>query len=171
MEKRTNSIIGLGLMIIGTVFIMNAFSGITGYAIVDDVNINASTILGLILFIGGIALIQYRDIARTQSEEYRVGTGEVLEDYKAGKISAIEAAQTIDIMEPIRGVDYSGGEEGWLYLRRGKPIPIKFATVKEGRELCDALADEALENNPRNARFIKLPEGKRSKPRRKVHKG
>jgi hypothetical protein len=169
MKRGTNSILAFALIVIGILLILNAFSGMTGLAIAESVGTTASTILGLLSFVLG--MLQYRNIARTLSEEYKVGTGEVLQDYKEGKISAAEAAQTIDVMEPVKGVNYGGGQRGLLYLKRGRPIPMKFATKKQGRELCDALADEALENNPKNTQFIRLPEGKRSKPRRKVHKG
>lgn len=56
MEKRRLKILGAISILIGTFFVLNASSGITGFAIANSVGKNVSGILGLMLVVGGVIL-------------------------------------------------------------------------------------------------------------------
>jgi len=54
MQKRGFKISGIVLVIVGIVLIINSFSGITGFAILENVTNSTSSILGIILVVVGI---------------------------------------------------------------------------------------------------------------------
>ena len=51
---------GIISIIIGFLFILNSFSGITGFAVFDDLGRGKSSIIGVVLIIAGIVLLSAR---------------------------------------------------------------------------------------------------------------
>jgi len=58
MEKR--KIIGVVLFLIGAILILNSFSSITGFAVAESIGTSISSILGLVLVVGGIVIFMSR---------------------------------------------------------------------------------------------------------------
>ena len=59
MQKK--KIISLGSIVIGIIILLNSFSGITGFIVLEDVGKTASSILGIVLVISGILLLMARE--------------------------------------------------------------------------------------------------------------
>jgi len=57
MQKRTLNLLGILLILIGAVLLLNS-AGITGFAILENVDKTAGNILGLALVVGGVLLLQ-----------------------------------------------------------------------------------------------------------------
>ncbi len=54
MKLHTFKILGIILFLVGCIFILNSFSGITGFVVAESVGKGVSGILGLVLVIGGV---------------------------------------------------------------------------------------------------------------------
>jgi len=57
MGKRMFRILGIISLVIGALFLLNSFSGITGFVIVEEVGRNVSGVLGLIFVLVGMVLM------------------------------------------------------------------------------------------------------------------
>jgi hypothetical protein len=119
--ERGLKILSYMVILAGALLILNAFSGLTGFVVSEAIGINVSSILGVILFIGGIILLQYahqypqsfESVLANLIERYDEGQiGDV--DSLAKKINSLRGGQQIQGMKYVRGgVDLdtrSGGE-------------------------------------------------------------
>lgn len=60
MKKRVMKYLGLFFLVIGFIFILNSFFGITGYAIIEDASKGTSSILGYVFIVIGTVLFLAR---------------------------------------------------------------------------------------------------------------
>ena len=71
MQKRTLNLLGILLILIGAVLLLNS-AGITGFAILENVDKTAGNILGLALVVGGVLLLQAREGEEREGRERRL---------------------------------------------------------------------------------------------------
>jgi len=173
MKRGTKRLIFVSLIVIGFVLLVDASTNVTGNAISEKIGTAPSYVLGLISAIAGILAIS-REIAGGGYEAYRVDIANIVADYKdnPSRKNAVLSARKIDqttrdrLGNPIRGV-YSRGDEAKIITAEGKkPIPVSFASEKEGKNLVRALARVALQNNPENEEYITF--GKKVDVRKEV---
>jgi|SRR3989338_2747055 len=60
MKKGFYSVLGILLVVAGAVLLLNSFSGLTGFVVLEDVNKNVSGVLGIVLVLGGIGVLMAR---------------------------------------------------------------------------------------------------------------
>ena len=60
MKGKLCSFVGLLLLAVGTVFLLNSFSGMTGFVVLENVGKGASGVLGIVLVLGGILMFMAR---------------------------------------------------------------------------------------------------------------
>ena len=60
MKKRVFIIQGLVFIVVGAIFLINSFSGITGAVVLENVNVSVSAVVGLVFVIVGILIFMAR---------------------------------------------------------------------------------------------------------------
>lgn len=80
MEKRISKFLGIALILIGIVLLLN-LSGITGFAILQDIGMTTGSIFGIIFVVGGVILL----LAREKHREEKQGGLEIFISRKAIK--------------------------------------------------------------------------------------
>lgn len=65
MKKKYLQVLGAIILASGIVFIINSFPGITGLAILENINKTASSVIGIVLVMGGILLLAKATATRT----------------------------------------------------------------------------------------------------------
>ena len=88
MKTRVLRFVGFVSIFIGLILIFNSFSRITGFTIIESIEEEMSSIIGIILFIAGILLLSTSRVAESPLEQ-KVG-----EDKKVTKIRR-EIEQTL----------------------------------------------------------------------------
>jgi hypothetical protein len=86
MQKRTLNILGILLILIGALLLLNS-SGITGFAILENVDKTAGNILGLALVVGGVLMLQAREGEEREGRERRLERAlkETQQELKSGR--------------------------------------------------------------------------------------
>lgn len=60
MRKRWLGYVGTLLIVVGVVLVLNSFSGITGFVVLEDFGREVSGILGFVLVLGGVGMLMAR---------------------------------------------------------------------------------------------------------------
>jgi len=88
MKTRVLRFVGFVSLVVGLILILNSFSRVTGFTIIDSIGEETSSIAGIILFIAGILLLSTSRVAENPLEQK---TGE---DKKIARIRG-EIEQTL----------------------------------------------------------------------------
>tara|TARA_Y100000310_G_C20564580_1_gene754797 strand:+ start:243 stop:812 length:570 start_codon:yes stop_codon:yes gene_type:complete len=150
--KRGLYVLGSTFLIIGTLLVLNSLSSITGFVIVEEINISIGRYIGLVIIILGILTLT----AGKMSNRYLVGR--LVGDYESGELNPVEVALKInEVLEgtEINGVDYRGGTNETLRTSR-EYIPIRVGNQDKAQDLALALYEVALINDRKNARNCEL---------------
>lgn len=109
MEKR--KILGIVLFLIGGFLIFNSFSGMTGFVVAENIEKNISSIIGLMLVIGGIVLF-------VRGKEGNLA----LEIKKSGAI--ITNPKKLRKISNKMGYEGRLVKEGYQVLNNGRPLTV-----------------------------------------------
>ena len=115
---------GVVLFWIGVAFILNSFSGITGYVVAEEIGKSVSSILGLVFVVGGLALFIRGNKLKTSLAEEVKKSGVVITNPK----KLVSLAKQI-------GYPGRNRKEGYQVLDlRGVPITIipRHRSIKKG---------------------------------------
>ncbi|MBU2562184.1 MAG: hypothetical protein KKF68_00810 [Nanoarchaeota archaeon] len=124
MTLRTHKILGIILIVSGIALILNSFSGITGFFIVEDINKDFGSFLGLILLLQGIFLY----LVGAREAEKEKGLVEIVKTRKFKKAIKGAPKKLIDLAIAKIGTGLAN-EERLKYVKGRKSI----RTSKGGR--------------------------------------
>ena len=154
MKKRVLKIFGILSFFIGIIFILNTFSGITGFSILEGLSSGISSIIGLVFIAVGIVLMS----ASAWWDKYRVSL--VIHEYEHGELNPVQAALKInDQLYPeglkITGVEYNGGNKETIRTDKDF-VPVRLHDKEKAKDLALALYEIAVINDRENAKNCEL---------------
>ncbi|MBD3247459.1 hypothetical protein GF378_02455 [Candidatus Pacearchaeota archaeon] len=156
--------------LIGAVLILNAFSGMTGFVISEDIGIVASSVFGLAFFIGGLILFAYESHARQVEKDIY----HIVDSYRVGKIDEWDAADRINRLRggknPIEGVEYAGGEVVGINTKK-RDVPVNVKNQKKALDLMASLYWTSLINDRDNISESKIKIDREKIPELDKYKG
>ncbi|MBD3247134.1 hypothetical protein GF378_00755 [Candidatus Pacearchaeota archaeon] len=149
MGKEARFFVSGLITLVGAVLILNAFSGMTGFVITEDLGIVASSVFGFAFFIGGLILLAYEGHTRqVENDVYHI-----VDSYKVGKIDEWDAADRINRLRggknPVEGVEYAGGEVVGINTKK-RDIPVNVKDQRKALDLMASLYWTSLINNRDN---------------------
>lgn len=120
---RKKVILGIVFLVLGIIFLLNPFSGITGFVIFESITKNASSILGLTFFIVGLLLIL---IGRAEKES------ELEESIKEAVEQGVPEKEAKELFEEVNRKVESGE---WIELyheepRYGRAYPYSTSVIR-----------------------------------------
>lgn len=151
-QKRILFVLGFSFLTIGIIVLIGSFPTITGFVIVEEINIYISRWISLAFIVLGILSLT----AGKMSNRYLVGR--LIGDYESEELNPVQVALKInEVLEgtEINGVDYRGGTNETIRTSR-EYIPIKLRDQRKAQDLALALYEIALINDGKNARNCEL---------------
>jgi len=177
MKRGLRNLLASIFVLAGAVLILNATSGMTGYIVFESVSKTASSLLGLVLFIGGIALLAYSQEKGEREQEvkrFNYSVGNIIDLYDSGNIKdPIDAAERINSLragQQIRGLKYSPGGVT-LDTRIGGDMTFAMDDENKLENLSSALYLIGLKNKDSSFRrfdIMELKKGTVAKVKKKL---
>jgi uncharacterized membrane protein YccC len=150
MQKRTLNLLGILLILIGAVLLLNS-AGITGFAILENVDKTAGNILGLALAVGGVLLLQAGVEREGKERRLEKALRATQQELKSGRRGTVR-----DVRYFARKLDYDiikpgGRHQEHIVDRQGnliEPLAVHPGDMAIGtyRRILRSLIDNAAAN-------------------------
>jgi len=151
MQKRTLNLLGILLILIGAVLLLNS-AGITGFAILENVDKTAGNILGLALVVGGVLLLQAREGEEREGRERRLEKAlrATQQELKSGRRGTVRDVKYF-ARQLGYGIESGGRHQEHIVDRQGnliEPLAVHPGDIAIGtyRRILRSLIDNAATN-------------------------
>lgn len=147
-------VIGFVLLLVGIIFVLDSQVGITGFVVAENLGSNIGTLIGMVLFIGGIGLLAYEHSQANFGKSIKL----LVDMYDSGRIDSMQTAERINQLRAghqIKGLKYVGGLATIINTRRGD-VPIRVSNQDKALDLVSALYWVALVNDRDNMKNLQI---------------